>query len=260
MLGQQDRPALTLTVTDLSVSSLGAKYGPFTALDDVSFDLNQGVTALVGVNGAGKSTLLRILAGAQRPSSGSVTTSGGDPHIRKERRQALTALAFMPQEVSFPSRMTAAEVVSYVGWMRGLSVSTARKRARDSLGAVDLTTRADDPVKSLSGGMVRRLALAQALVAQPEVLLLDEPSTGLDPQQRRLMIEVLQELDGCVLLSSHVMEDVADLATRVLVLNDGRLRFDDSLGALRALAPDGTPQHRTAERGFLEIISTGGDR
>ena len=166
----------------------------------------------------------------------------------------------MPQSISFPPKMTPAEVVTYIGWMRGLSLADARAATHRVLQSVQLSERSDARIQSLSGGMVRRVALAQALVTDPDVLLLDEPSTGLDPQQRRLMVEVLEQLGGCVLLSSHVMEDVTDLATRVVVLHDGRIQFDGDLDELRFRAPEGTPEHRTAERGFLEVVSSAGDR
>lgn len=110
-------------------------------------------------------------------------------------------------------------------------------------------------MRDLSGGMVRRVALAQALASSPSVLLLDEPSTGLDPKQRRVMVDLIGNLAGCVLLSSHVMEDVADVASRVLVLDEGRIVFDGTVDQLSGLAPVGAPRGRAAEAGFLHVIS-----
>lgn len=151
--------------------------------------------------------------------------------------------------------MTALEVVEYLAWMRGLGVKESRARARESLDAVGLSARAASKIRELSGGMVRRVALAQAIAAAPRVLLLDEPSTGLDPRQRRIMVDLILSLGSCVLLSSHVMEDVRDVAQRVLLLNEGRLIFDGTTAALSAQAPTGTPPARAAEAGFLQTLS-----
>lgn len=227
------------------------------ALADVSFELSEGITGLVGVNGAGKSTLLTTLAGAMRPGQGRVVVHGADVYRRRERRRALRHIAFVPQLPSFPKNLTAREVVSYLCWMRGTPAAQADVRARNALGQVGLEARVDDKVGALSGGMLRRVALAQALASEADVLLLDEPSTGLDPRQRRTMVELLGGLRGTVLISSHVMEDVADLSDRVLVLDEGRLLFDGGLAALGALAPEGTPPHRRIEAGFLSLSLRG---
>lgn len=159
----------------------------------------------------------------------------------------------MPQTARFPGGMTALEVVEYLTWMRGVPARTARARARRALDRVLLGDRADTKVKHLSGGMVRRIALAQAIAAEPAVLLLDEPSTGLDPEQRRTMVELIaqidRELETTVLLSSHVMEDVTDVAARVVVLDAGRIVFTGSVAQLSQQAPTGTrlaPFTRTA--------------
>ena len=124
-----------------------------------------------------------------------------------------------------------------------------------ALEAVLLTDRADSKTRDLSGGMLRRVGLAQAIAMDPEVLLLDEPSTGLDPEQRRIMVDRLRGLDAAVILSSHVMEDVSDLADRVLVLDAGSIAFDGPLPALCALAPDPVAP-RAAEAGFLAVLAT----
>jgi ABC-type multidrug transport system ATPase subunit len=185
------------------------------ALDDVSIDLAPGVTGLVGVNGAGKSTMLRILSGGLRPSAGSVSVLGSDLY-GKGRRAALAGTALMPQELRVPREMRAVDVVSYIGWLRGLSSKEAKLRSEQVLEAVGLAERSDTRVSALSGGMVRRLALAQALVAQPRLLLLDEPTTGLDPEQRAAVRRLVADLpdDGIVLVSSHAVVfrgDVSEL-------------------------------------------------
>lgn len=240
----------------LSIRSVRHTFGKRVALEDVTLDLPPGVTALLGVNGAGKSTLLNVAAGALRPSSGTVEVDGTSLYQRAGRRSALGKVALMPQSATFPGGMTAHEVVSYVAWMKGMAWTTARTSASDALEQVGLADRAGERMRTLSGGMRRRVALAQALASRPDVVLLDEPSTGLDPRQRRVMVDLLRGLGGTVLLSSHVMEDVADVAERIVVIDDGRIVFDGSMAALRSCAPDPTDA-RAAEAGFLAVLTSG---
>ncbi len=223
------------------------------ALVDVSLQLRTGVTALVGVNGAGKSTLLSALAGSLRPTTGSVLIGGTDLFGRR-RLQIIGRVALMPQTLTVPPNLTAREAVSVIGWMRGLPSREAAHRADLALEAVGLTERRRNAIKELSGGMKRRIALAQAIVADPDVLLLDEPSTGLDPQQRRRMVDIVKGLHGTVVFSSHVMEDVVETASRVVVLHEGRVRFDGSVEELSARAPAGAPPERRPEAAFLALV------
>jgi len=247
--------AQNITVQTIGV---GHSYSGRVALTGIDLSLNSGATALVGVNGAGKSTLLRTLAGAQQPAMGLVRVGGLDPYHRRDRRAALSRVALMPQTATFPGNMTVHEVVSFVGWMRGLGSRTAGRRAADVIERVGLAARSADRMKSLSGGMARRVALAQALVSTPDVLLLDEPSTGLDPEQRRAMVLLIKDLDATVLFSSHIIEDVLDVAERVVVLESGRVIFDDALTALAAAgaaAGRGGPGASDLEAGFLRVVS-----
>jgi ABC-2 type transport system ATP-binding protein len=252
----EDEQAMNPTVETVGI---GHSYGGRVALADVTFSLSPGTTALVGVNGAGKSTLLRIIAGALKPGAGSIRLLDRDPYQPRERKTALRHVALMPQLAMFPPNMTVVEVVSFIGWMRGLKAHRASDRAMHVIEQVGLGNRAHEKVKALSGGMVRRVALAQALVSEPDVLLLDEPSTGLDPEQRRIMVRLIQGLETTVLFSSHVIEDVADVADRVLVLEDGRLVFDDHLSALEAVGAQGTSSSEGPssgiEAGFLRVLS-----
>lgn len=237
----------------LHISKVGFSYGSVRALDDVSFELGSGVTALLGVNGAGKSTLLSVCAGILPPGTGTATVSSRSLYARGERRVALRSIAFMPQHVVFPAVLTAHDVVAYFGWLKGLSGGRADQRARECLIAVGLETVMHRKCGTLSGGMTRRVALAQALVSQPEVLLLDEPSTGLDPEQRRGMVELIRGLTGTVLMSSHVVEDVADLAHSVMVLDGGRLVFTGTNAEFTAGIPDDGGRS-PVEAGFFRAI------
>ena len=245
--------------TAVEAGAVGHAYGGRVALADVTFSLSPGTTALVGVNGAGKSTLLRVMGGGLKPDSGSIRILGEDPYRLRERAAALRDVALMPQTAVFPANMTVVEVVSFIGWLRGLKAHRATQRAIRVVEQVGLGDRAHDKIKQLSGGMVRRVALAQALVSEPDVLLLDEPSTGLDPEQRRIMVRLIKNLDATVLFSSHVIEDVQDVADRVLVLEEGRLVFDDQLSALEAIGAQATSgsegQASGIEAGFLRVVS-----
>lgn len=241
-------------VTPLVLSEVGLRYGTTPVLDDITLALTPGVTALVGVNGAGKTTLMSVASGALRPSTGSVSVSGLDPYGR-QRSHALGKVALMPQALPVPRNMTAGEVVAYLAWMRGLSSRQAQQRADRALQQVGLAERASVKVGRLSGGMLRRVALAQALAVDADVVLLDEPSTGLDPEQRRVMVELIAGVRGTVLMSSHVMEDVVEVADRVIVLHAGRIAFDGPVTELQARAPQGTELSKAAEVGFLQLIA-----
>jgi ABC-2 type transport system ATP-binding protein len=234
------------------------RYGDRHALTDVDFTLPAGTTALVGINGAGKSTLMSILAGAMRPTTGRVSIDGQDLYGRG-RRNALRNVALMPQNVAFPRTMTAHEVVTHLTWMRGIPAAKAAARAREALDQVDLSERAHEKIGAMSGGMQRRVALAQALAAPASLLLLDEPSTGLDPEQRHRMVRLLKNVtDRYILLSSHILEDVVDLAQQVVVLHDGQTRFSGSLAEFTAQAPDNADLARQAEAAFLQLITRAG--
>ncbi|NLT55600.1 MAG: ABC transporter ATP-binding protein [Actinomycetales bacterium] len=237
----------------MRMSEISYAYGSVMALDDVSFELAPGVTALLGVNGAGKSTLLSVGAGLLAPRTGTAMVSSRSLFARRERKEALRSIAFMPQQVTFPSVLTARDVVAYSGWLKGMSGGRADRRARECLVAVGLEEKMDRKCADLSGGMIRRVALAQALVSEPEVLLLDEPSTGLDPEQRRGMVELIRGLPGTVLMSSHVVEDVADLAETVLILDEGRLVFNGTMDQLVSGLPD-NGRRSPVEAGFLRAI------
>lgn len=238
----------------LTLDGVSHSYGARTVLAEVSLEIARGVTALIGVNGAGKSTLLTVAAGGLEPSAGTVVVDGGSIYGRRTRRRALAQVALMPQTADFPGGMTVREVVEYLTWMRGARAGVARRQTVRALETVLLTDRGDSKIREISGGMLRRVCLAQAIATDPQVLLLDEPSTGLDPEQRRLMVDRLGELDAAVVLSSHVMEDVSELAERVLVLDAGRVVFDGSLPDLCARAPEPSSP-RAPEAGFLAVLA-----
>lgn len=241
---------MELTVDGLTYTYPSAR-GP--AVDVTRLRCRDGVTGLVGVNGAGKSTLLRILARVLVPDSGTIRLDGLD-YARSPRRDLAAAIGFMPQEFALPHGSRVLDSLRYLAWLKGLREPRATERARELLGTLGLADRGSDRVASLSGGMVRRLALAQALLARPQVLLLDEPTTGLDPEQRMLVRELLADerfSAEVTVISSHVMEDVESLADRVLLLDGGVVGFEGTLDDFRT-ADDGTQED--AEAAFVRRL------
>jgi ABC-2 type transport system ATP-binding protein len=235
------------------ISGLRSTYrGRSWTLNVERLDLNDGVTALVGVNGAGKSTLMRHLAGALRPSVGKVTVDGTDLYGAR-RASGLRHVGYMPQEYSLPRDLRVRTSVTYAAWMRGLGRRESQGLADAALEAVGLSARAGHRVHTLSGGMLRRLGLAQAVVGGPEFLLLDEPTTGLDPEQRAAMRGLVARLPGdrVTLVSSHVMEDVATLARDIVVLEDGAVIWH---GALQDFCERFGGPERSAEMAFLTML------
>lgn len=240
---------------EFTASQLSYTYprGENPALDQVDVCLVEGITGLVGVNGAGKSTLLRILARIISPNGGVIALDGAN--VRGVSRRAIAGrIGYMPQEFSLPHGARVLDSLLYLAWLKGLSGAKAKERCRELLGELALADRADAKVSTLSGGMVRRLALAQAILTRPEVLLLDEPTTGLDPEQRLTVRELLRDerfRAGITLVSSHVMEDVEALADRVVLLDGGSVVFTGSLTEFR-LAPDGIVED--AEAAFVRRL------
>lgn len=214
---------------DVSVTGVSLRYARTTALDDVSFSFGAGVTGLLGPNGAGKTTLLRVLATAIAPDAGHVSVFGADPSGAVGRLAARRRLGYMPQEPGFHPNFTTCEFVDYVAILKELGDRRQRHDlVRQALVEVGLAEARGKRIKALSGGMRRRVALAAAIVGQPDLLILDEPTVGLDPEQRLRFRELIAELgERCtVLLSTHQTEDVMSLCRRVVVLHTGRVRFD----------------------------------
>ncbi len=211
------------------------RYGDESpALDRLDLELRPGVTGLVGVNGAGKSTLLGVLAGTLRPRTGDAWVDGVSLY-GAGRRRALARIGYMPQSFVPPPGATVLEIVSYLGWLRGLSSRDSLRAAIEAVAQVGLGDRSNDPARSLSGGMLRRVAFAQSVVTGPEVLLLDEPTTGLDPEQRATVRELVHadRARAVTVVSSHLMEDIVALAEHLIVIEQGRVVFHDSLARFR---------------------------
>lgn len=211
-----------------------------TALHPTTLTLGSGVIGLLGPNGAGKTTLLRLLSTAMPPSTGRIVVEGHETTgSTAERTAARRLIGYLPQEVVFPHGMTAFGFLDYIAVLKEWDRTDSRHaEVRRVLALVGLGERSTVKVRRLSGGQRRRLAIAQALLGTPSLLILDEPTTGLDPEQRASLRRILSELEGTVLLSTHQTEDVSALCDRVVVLDAGRVRFDGAVAELLATASD----------------------
>jgi ABC-2 type transport system ATP-binding protein len=236
---------------------LRVRAGRRMAVDGLDLALGNGVHGLLGPNGAGKTTLVRALATVLRPAGGTLGLLGRTVNGRIDLRELRRQIGYLPQEFGFYRRFTVREFVEYFAWLKELPAPEVPGAVQRAIERVGLTDRADHRMKTLSGGMVRRVGIAQAIVNDPRVLLLDEPTAGLDPDQRRRFRALLRELsaDTCVLVATHLVEDVAAACTDVLLIDEGRLVFQGTPADLAAAAggTDGSGDSPT-ERGYSEIM------
>src|SRR4051794_28230528 len=196
------------------VRGLGKRYGPRTVLDGLDLDIRAGVTGVLGPNGAGKTTLLRCLATALRPDAGSLQLAGGDPADPAQLATIRRSIGYLPQRPVLYPHFTVREMLDHVALLKLISASSERAAEIGRvLDLVDLTDRARTKIRKLSGGMRQRVGIAQALLGSPRIVILDEPTVGLDPEQRmqfRTLISRVGE-STAVILSTHQTEDVAAL-------------------------------------------------
>jgi len=223
----------------ISADGLARRYGANRALDDVDLTLERGITGLLGPNGAGKTTLLSILATVNEPDAGSVSVFGLDPRQPAERVEIRRRLGYLPQELGYHRHF---KVAAFLDYMAILKEITDRRRRADEvarvLTAVGLEQRAGTRIRALSGGMRQRLGIAQALLGEPDLLILDEPTAGLDPEQRLRFRELLSDLPGdpVIVLSTHQADDITAICPRVVVLLQGRIHFNGAPAELAATA------------------------
>jgi ABC-2 type transport system ATP-binding protein len=217
----------------LRLARIAKSFGSTRALRGIDLELGAGVTGLLGPNGAGKTTLLRIAATAIAPDHGEILIRGRNPHSgHSEMVQARRELGYLPQDLGYPRDMTVFGFVEYIAVLKEWNERAARHaEVHRALELVDLADVAGKKIAKLSGGQRRRLGLAQALLGDPALLVLDEPTVGLDPTQRASLRRTLSKVAerSTVLLSTHQTEDVAALCERVIVLSDGEVLFDGSV-------------------------------
>lgn len=217
----------------LEIDAVSKIYSDGTeALTDVSLTITTGLLGLLGPNGAGKSTLMNLIATITDPSTGTIRWNGTD--ITEEPTAVRRVLGYLPQDFGVYPSLTAEEFLEYMAVLKGLSATAARKRIETLLSVVNLEDARDQPLGSYSGGMTQRIGIAYALLNDPDLLVVDEPTVGLDPEERVRFRNLLADLanDRAVLLSTHIVSDVEATATHLAVLNDGRLAADASPEAL----------------------------
>lgn len=211
---------------ELNIDRVTKQYGPKIAVDRISLTLTPGVTGLLGANGAGKTTLMRMLCGILRPTSGSISLDGLD--VSTEGYRAV--LGYLPQDFGYYPSFSALDFLLYLGALKGMERKQAKERSLELLEVVGLSEVARKKIRTFSGGMKQRLGIAQALLNRPKLLILDEPTAGLDPKERvrfRTLIEE-QGKESIVLLSTHIVSDVEHIADRILMVKDGQLIYDGS--------------------------------
>jgi ABC-2 type transport system ATP-binding protein len=242
---------------EIQARGLRLRAGRRTAVRGVDLTLGRGVHGLLGPNGAGKTTLIRALATVLRPTAGELELFGERPRERAGLRGLRRRIGYLPQNFGFYRRFTVREFVEYMAWLKEMpkgEVPGAVQRAIDRVGLAD---RADEKMKALSGGMVRRAGIAQAIVNDPGILLLDEPTAGLDPAQRMRFRELLRELgsDTCVVVSTHLVEDVATACGAVVLIDEGRLAFQGSPADLAAAGSETDLGDSPSERGYSALLA-----
>lgn len=236
----------------IQIDHLSKTYsGHVQAVRDVHLTIQPGLFGLLGPNGAGKTTLMRVLATLLTPTEGTARIGGYDVRQAADRRQIKRLLGYLPQELGLYPNLNAYEFLDYLAILKGVHDGNARKqRIAQLLETVGLADVAKRRLKDYSGGMKRRVGLAQALLTDPQFLIVDEPTAGLDPEERiriRTMLSELALADGrVIILSTHIVEDVAQTCRRLIVLHKGQVRFDGSPEDLAALAKGRTWQMTSA--------------
>ena len=219
---------------ELVIDRLTKQFQNKIAVDRVSLRLNNGVYGLLGTNGAGKTTLMRMLCGILQPTSGTIAFDGMD--VREEGYRAI--LGYLPQDFGYYPEFAAMDFLLYMAALKGLPKHSAKRRANELLELVGLQEMGRKKIKTFSGGMKQRLGIAQALLNNPKMLILDEPTAGLDPKERVRFRNLIGQLgkDSIVLLSTHIVSDIEHIADEVLMMKNGNLIYhgawDDQMGDL----------------------------
>lgn len=215
---------------EISIKGLTKKYkGDKFGLKDFNLELTNGILGLIGPNGAGKSTLMRILATISRPTAGTVTLNGVD--IVKFPNQVRKVLGYLPQDFGVYPNLTAMEFLGYIAAIKGFSGKNIKARIEPLLDELNLAAVRNRPIGTYSGGMKQRIGIAQVLIGDPKLLILDEPTVGLDPEERIRFRNLLAELSGerIIILSSHIVSDIETIAGDIAIVYQGRVLEHDFL-------------------------------
>lgn len=230
---------------EISIQGVTKKYGRDKfGLKDFSLELQNGVTGLIGPNGAGKSTLMRILATISRPTEGSITLDGTDIVMYPDTVRKV--LGYLPQDFGVYPNLTAMEFLEYIAAIKGFAGKGIKLRIEALLEELNLTAVRNRPIGNYSGGMKQRIGIAQVLLGDPRLLILDEPTVGLDPEERYRFRNLLSDLAGdrIVILSSHIVSDIESVASRIALVFQGSL-LEHSL----------VPEKGTLEETYLNMIA-----
>ena len=217
---------------ELQLQNLSKQYGDKFAVSNVSVNLKPGVYGLLGANGAGKTTLMRMICGVLKPTSGSITLNGKT--IEELGEKYYTHLGYMPQYFGFYPDFTAKEFMIYMAAVKGLDKKQAKRRTEELLKLVNLSDVADKKIKSYSGGMKQRLGIAQAELGNPSILILDEPTAGLDPKERVRFRNLISDFakEKIVILSTHIVSDVSYIADTILMMKQGRFLLQEPMNTV----------------------------
>ena len=218
----------------LEVSQLTRRYDRFTAVDNVSFTIKKcEIVGLLGHNGAGKTTIMKMLSGFLEPNQGTIHIDGID--LQTETKQLQQNLGYLPENLPLYPEMTVADYLDYVAELKGLTGANKFAEIKRTVQATEITEKLLAPIATLSRGYKQRVGVAQAVLGKPKLLILDEPTNGLDPTQTAHMRQLIQNIakDAAVILSTHIMQEVDAICDRVLILSSGKLAVDETLDALR---------------------------
>ncbi len=227
-----------LIVMEISVKDLSKKYsGNKFGLKNVNLELKNGILGLIGPNGAGKSTLMRILATISKPTSGLVTFNGTD--IVKHPDSVRKVLGYLPQDFGIYPNLSAVEFLEYIAAIKGFTGKNTKLRIEALLEELNLTSVKNHPVGTYSGGMKQRIGIAQVLIGDPKLLILDEPTVGLDPEERIRFRNLLADLSGerIVILSSHIVSDIETMANEIAIIYQGRV-LENNLPIIKGTLED----------------------
>ena len=243
---------------NIELSDITRKFGRNMAVDGVSLEAGPGVFGLLGPNGAGKTSLLRMLATILPPSSGKLRLLDRDPGRPAPRREIRRRLGYLPQNLGYYPSFTVVEFVEYFALLKEMPPHLVPKAVAAAVETVDLGPKAKARLRTLSGGMLRRVGIAQAIVNEPELLLFDEPTAGLDPEQRVAFRALMRDFGqtATVVVSTHLVEDVGAACSEVALMSDGKIVFRDTPAELtaRGVAGQGVGD-APLERGYTAILA-----
>jgi ABC-2 type transport system ATP-binding protein len=242
---------------NVELTGIHRSFGKNNAVDGVSLELGPGVFGLLGPNGAGKTSLLRVLATALPPSSGEIRLLERDPRRPAARREIRRRLGYLPQNLGYYPSFTVAEFLEYFALLKEIPSSAVPKAVAMAVEHLDLGAKAKAKLRTLSGGMLRRVGIAQAIVNDPDLLLLDEPTAGLDPEQRVQFRALLRSLGetATVIVSTHLVEDVAAACSEVALMSSGKIVFRGTPDELTARGAGHGVGDAPLERGYSAVLS-----